>query len=51
MLYSLTNLRKNPVMPRTLRTSASACGVWLNPFYDMFINHLWKGENPREFTS
>jgi len=28
--------------------SSSAC---LNPFYDMFMTRLWKGENLRQFTS
>jgi len=28
--------------------SGSSC---LNPFYDMFMTHLWKGENLRQFTS
>jgi len=28
--------------------SGSSC---LNPFYDKFMTHLWKGENLRQFTS
>jgi len=30
---------------------AYSCSSGLNPFYDMFMTHLWKGENLRQFTS
>jgi len=31
--------------------SACSGNSFLNPFYDMFMTHLWKGENLRQITS